>query len=229
MSMQSTHESAVKHGAGRMGFHAIIDDITHMNWSTLSASELTDVAWAYYYFSIQFRENLEAACRLHPEDERLADLNRGERDTDNISPWPGVAKPGEKMHHDEFMRRTLMLSPIAEAHRQALEALGRDYLDKVRAFPELTKAMSIASYEDGGLEAVFTAILKAPHWQGETLGAFKHFLAEHIRFDSDPDGGHGALCRHIAPDNRIEPLWAAFREILAKAVPALCAKPVTVQ
>jgi hypothetical protein len=37
-------------------------------------------------------------------------LDHGERDTDNLSPWPGVAKAGEKMNRDEFMRRTLELA-----------------------------------------------------------------------------------------------------------------------
>ena len=46
----------------------------------------------------------------------LQELNRGERDTDNLSPSPGVAAPGERMDHDEFMRRTLELTPIEE-HR----------------------------------------------------------------------------------------------------------------
>ena len=53
--------------------------------------------------------------------------------------------------------------------------------------------MALASYEDGGLERVFRAILTAQHWNDPVLQAFKHFLSEHIRFDSDPEQGHGAL------------------------------------
>ena len=229
MSIQATHEATVHHEPGRFAYHAVVDEISNMNWSTLSAEELMSVAWSYYYFSVQFRENLEAARRLHPEDERLADLDKGERNTDNLSPWPGVAKPGEKMHHDEFMRRTLTLTAIPDAKRKSLETLGAAYLAKARSFDELTKAMSIASYEDGGLEAVFTAMLKAPVWNGALLGAFKHFLAEHIRFDSDPELGHGALCRHLTPDNRILPLWTAFKSILVEAAPLLATGPVRVQ
>ena len=76
-------------------------------------------------------------------------------------------------------------------------------------------------YEDGGLENLFRAILKAPDWDGPLLQAFKHFLLEHIRFDSDPEHGHGGLCRHLTPDDAILPLWAAFRESLVTAVPRL--------
>ena len=221
MSIQSSQTSLEHHQTGRCAYHGTIADICSLRWSTLGHDDLINVAWAYYYFSTQFRENLEAARRLHPEDDRLLDLDRGERDTDNLSPWPGVAATGEKMHHDEFMRRTLTLTAIPADRRSALEALGRAYLADVRATDDLTKALSIASYEDGGLEAVFGAILKAPDWQGPLLGAFQHFLSEHIRFDSDPELGHGALCRHLTPDDRILPLWTAFREILVKSAPGL--------
>jgi hypothetical protein len=69
-----------------------------------------------------------------------------------------------------------------------------------------TWALSIASYEDGGLEKVFTSFLRAERWNGPLLQAFKHFVAEHVSFDSDPDQGHGALSRHLKPDDRILPL-----------------------
>ena len=81
--------------------------------------------------------------------------------------------------------------------------------------------MALGSYEDGGLENVFRAILTAPKWNDPLLSAFKHFLSEHIRFDSDPGQGHGALCRHITPDDRILPLWVDFKAMLIAAAPRL--------
>ncbi len=222
MASQLTHRLAERERtAHQLAFKEVIDDICNLNWEHLSSAGLVNVAWAYYYFSTQFRENLEAARRLFPDDELLLELERGERDTDNLSPWPGVAATGEKMHHDEFMRRTLTLSPISSTRRGSLESMGQAYLAHTRAMGDMTKAMSIASYEDGGLEAVFKSILKAPNWDGPLLGAFHHFLSEHIRFDSDPDAGHGALCRHLAPDDRILPLWSAFRGLFTEAAPAL--------
>ena len=218
-TMPQSHAATQK--SGQFAYHDVIDEIGNMRWSSLNSDELIDVAWSYYYFSIQFRENLEIARKLYPEDDRLHDLDRGERDTDNLSPWPGVAAAGEKMHHDEFMRRTLMLAAIPEARRRDLEALGQAYMAKVYAKDEMSRALSIASYEDGGLETVFGAMLKATDWHGPLQGAFKHFLSEHIRFDSDPELGHGALCRHLTPDDRVLPLWTAFRDILVKSVPAL--------
>ena len=165
----------------------------------------------------------ETTRKLYPDDERLLQLDRGERDTDNLSPWPGVAVRGERMNHDEFMRRTLTLTTIPESRRLRLEAIGQSYLAKTRAMDKRCLALSLASYEDGGLEKVFRAILTAPHWDGPLLDAFKHFLAEHIRFDSDPEAGHGALCRHLTPNDQVLPLWAEFKRMLVEAAPSLTA------
>lgn len=175
----------------------------------------------YYFFSIQFRENLEIACSLHPGDENLEELSAGECNTDNLSPWPGVAEAGEKLNHDEFMRRALRLCPIQEARRRELQSIGEAYLATIRAIDDDTRARSIASYEDGGLERVFGAMLTAPAWSNPTLQAFQHFLRRHIHFDHDPDHGHGALARHLGVGDEVTPLWAEFRRILVEAVPRL--------
>ena len=125
------------------------------------------------------------------------------------------------MNHDEFMRRTLALSKISVRRQHALETLGEAYLNKTRAIDGNVRALALASYEDGGLECVFRAILTAPDWDNPLLGAFKHFLVEHIRFDSDPEQGHGALCRHLPPDDRVAPLWEEFKQIFVRAAPRL--------
>jgi hypothetical protein len=205
----------------KFAYEQAIDDICDLSWIDLTQQDLVDVAWVYYYFSIQFRESLEIARKLYPDDDRLLQLDRGERDTDNLSPWPGVAAIGERMNHDEFMRRTLELTTISDSRRRSLVAIGQSYLTNVRAMDGKIRALALASYEDGGLEKVFRAILNAQHWNDALLQAFKHFLAEHIRFDSDPEQGHGALCRHLTPDDRVHPLWVEFRDMLVKAVPGL--------
>ncbi len=202
-------------------YQRVIDDIAGLNWVGLTEDELTSIAWAYYYFSIQFRENLEIACELFPDDPKLHQLDHEECNTSNLSPWPGVADAGEKMNHDEFMARLLKLTPINAEQRLQLETLGQEYLDRVRATPRVVRGLSIPSYEDGGLEKVFRAILTAQHWDNPLLQAFRHFLTEHIRFDSDPDQGHGSLSRHLPPDDRILPVWSAFEELLVQAVPRL--------
>ena len=44
----------------------VITTICALSWDRLSNDEVLQVAKAYYYFSIQFRENLEIACQLRP-------------------------------------------------------------------------------------------------------------------------------------------------------------------
>lgn len=201
-------------------YEKIIAEISELDWRGLTQDDLVDVAWAYYHFSVQFRENLEVACRLYPHD-KLQQLEQEECNTSNLSPWPGVAAAGEKMNHDEFMRRLLQLSPITEERRSNLEKIGQSYLAKIREISPTTRALSIASYEDGGLEKVFGALLKSMDWNSPLLQAFRHFVTEHIKFDSDPEQGHGALSRQLTPDDRILPLWTAFRDLLVRSVPRL--------
>ena len=212
----------------RFSFIDIIDEIEALGWERLDESQCVEVAWAYYFFSVQFRENLEIARRLYPDDEKLLDLEQGECDTDNLSPWPGVALPGERMHHDEFMRRTLALGTIPDAKHALFSELGEGYLHATRQMDDANRAMSVASYEDGGLERTFTAMLRMPEYPNPVIAAFRHFLSEHIRFDSDPDEGHGALARHLMPDDRIKPLWTLFRDLLVGCAPALSTREAAV-
>jgi hypothetical protein len=205
-------------------YHQVVDEICHLQWQSLTPDEMIAVAHAYYYFSIQFRENLQIARSLYPSDEKLLQLEDGECNTDNLSPWPGIAATGERMNHDEFMRRTLDLASIDGGSAAHFRATGEAYLEHVRARDHFSRALSIASYEDGGLESVFRAILRFESWDNAPLRAFQHFLVEHIRFDSDPDEGHGALCRHLPPDDRVVVFWEAFRDILIDCVPGLAGR-----
>jgi hypothetical protein len=202
-------------------YETVIAEICALHWDSLTADELMDIAWAYSHFSVQFRENLETACKLYPDDENLKQLKHEECDTDNLSPWPNVAAAGEKMNHDEFMKRLLALYPIDNGRRERLTQSGGTYLRRIRNLPVEVRAASIASYEDDGLKKVFEAILRAPRWDLPALAAFRHFLVTHIAFDSDPDKGHGALCRHLQPDDRILPLWTEFKRLFVEACPSV--------
>jgi len=199
-------------------FEQLIEEICGLPWERLNADEILRVALAYYYFSIQFRENLEIACRLNPRNRLLKVLHREECNTANLSPCENIAAEGEAMNHDEFMRRLLALQPIPDA--SAIERNGQSYLALVRSMDDSARAKSIRSYEDGGLFRVFSSMLRAPNWDGEGQRAFRHFLELHISFDSAEATGHGALSRHIALDDSIAPLWLAFRDLLRSAVPA---------
>jgi hypothetical protein len=200
-------------------FPTIIGRICLFEWNRINRQELMRVAQVYYYFSVQFRENLGIACALFPCDAKLRRLQAEECNTDNLSPWPRVAAIGEKLNHDEFMRRALRLD--LETRSYELDRIGGRYLSEVRAFDQLSRAKSIASYEAGGLSRVFSSILQARDWRGPGLGAFKFFLEKHIEFDSDDGAGHGALARHLQADDSILPLWVAFHDLLLAAAPGL--------
>lgn len=207
--------------AGQPSYQQVIDEVCGLNWSGLSRDELIDVAWMYYYFSVQFCETVGIARGMFPHDKQLEELDRGERNTDNLSPCPGVVSVGERVDHDEFMRRTLTLARIDDARRMRLQSIGETYLAKVRTESDITRSRSLASYEDGGLERVFRSILAARDWDAPLLEAFKHFLVGHIELDSDPEGGHGSLCRHLRPTEEVVHVWLAFRDGLVAAAPAL--------
>jgi len=202
-------------------YQPVVGEIAALGWQYLTQEELMAVAWAYYYFSIQFRESLNAACDAYPDDPRLISLREGECETDNLSPYVDIALAGERMNHDEFMRRAISLAPIDPREQARLTQIGLRYLAATRKLPAHARAMSIPTYEDGGLETVFRAILTAPDWDHPSLKAFQHFLKEHIRFDSDSENGHGSLSRHLRPDGETLLLWTYFRDLFLDAVPAL--------
>jgi hypothetical protein len=201
-------------------YDQIVDDICSLAWNNLANHDILQIAHAYYYFSIQFRENLTVALQLFPRDPALERLHQEECNTDNLSPWPEVAGVGEKLDHDEFMRR-LLAFPSSKNDMHHIIAAGDSYLTLSRNADPMTRALSIVSYEDGGLTKIFSAILRAPDWSGKGQEAFRYFLEKHLLFDTDPDEGHGALCRHLKPDDRIVPLWAGFQELLITSVPKL--------
>jgi hypothetical protein len=202
-------------------FFGVIEEISKFPWSSMSRDDMVDVARAYYFFSVQFRESLNEARRLYPEDDDLRQLEAEECDTDNLSPWPNVAAVGERLNHDEYMRRTLTLTPCTVAKAEALKAIGHRYLAATRSQPSAARAASVVSYEDGGLERVFKAMLTFRHWDTEPLLAFRHFLEKHVYFDGGSEKSHGALCRHIHVDDSVMPLWLNFRDLLLETVPAI--------
>ncbi|PPQ30927.1 hypothetical protein [Rhodopila globiformis] len=202
-------------------YEKIVDEICDLRWPALTREELLAIAHAYYYFSVQFCETVEIACRRFPDDRNLQELRNGECMTDNLSPYPGIAAAGEKMNHDEFMRRVVAMSQRSQDDGRRIDELGQAYLAAARRIDPDVRVASLPTYEDGGLARVFTAVLDARDWDDPALAAFHHFLVGHVRLDSNPDMGHGALCRHLVPDDRIVPLWQAFRDLLAGAAPRL--------
>ena len=69
--MSSKKASAVAHTeTPALAYEQVVGEICNLSWTTLSEEDLIRVAWAYYHFSVQFRECLEIARELYPDDER---------------------------------------------------------------------------------------------------------------------------------------------------------------
>jgi hypothetical protein len=207
----------------RFKYADVVNDIAHLNWTGLTRRDLLAVSEAYFFFSQQFCETVEIALLRHPTDAGLIELKAGECNTDNLSPFPGIAEEGERMDHSEYMRRTNLRSSLDPSEKARIAKLGAAYLATARAIDPDTRINSLPSYEDGGLETVFRAALTATDWNEPALKSFRHFLAGHVALDSDPNYGHGSLCRHLTADDRILPLWTAFRDLLTGAAPRLLA------
>ena len=100
-------------------YQRVIDEISNLNWRGLQREELMIACRAYYYFSKQFVDAVDIACDLYPSDQNLISLREGECDTDNLSPYPGIAEKGEKMNHDEFMRRVVEFCELGSGGARA--------------------------------------------------------------------------------------------------------------
>jgi len=202
-------------GHDALGEAEIVAAICALDWQGLTRAELMDAMWAYYFFSIQFRENLLVARALFPGDAKLKALESEECDTANLSPYPGVADEDERLNHDEFMRRAIGLVPMDARRSREIRRHGTRYLEAVRRSDPDARALSIASYERGGLEQVFRAILTAPHWDNPALAAFHHFLRGHLQLDDH----HGSLVGHLNTQEKAAPLWLLFHDLLLDCVP----------
>ena len=111
--------------SSQAAYRAVISDMCNLKWRPLARDGLIDVAWAYYYFSTHFRECMEAALERYPEDEKLVELDHGERDTDNLSPWPGVAEARRETGSRGVHAPDLTLTPIAGGQTRKASGAGQ--------------------------------------------------------------------------------------------------------
>ena len=58
MSSQSLRFGSAADNLKGFAYERLIDDICELDWISLTQEDLINVAWVYYYFSVQFRECL---------------------------------------------------------------------------------------------------------------------------------------------------------------------------
>ncbi len=197
-------------------------EIAAMNWVALSPDERVDVAWTTYFFSVQCRESLNAALQVHPDHEGLKHYAQAVCQTTNLSPWTGVASPGEAMHHDEFLRRVLTREPVCQERRARLQRLGAAYLVTTRGLNAPVKAMGVLSYLTGGLDAVYRTIQSTAQGEGELMRGFRYFLTEHVRLVHASQAELPSASSAGSNDGDSAGLmWTAFRDLLLQTVPSL--------
>ena len=61
MQSESVQSGLPRDAVNEFVYQEVIDDICDFNWNGLTQEDLIDVAWAYYHFSVQFREKFEIA------------------------------------------------------------------------------------------------------------------------------------------------------------------------
>ena len=51
------HVQSPRDASVEFEYERVIDDICGLKWDRIDREDLINVAWVYYYFSVQFREN----------------------------------------------------------------------------------------------------------------------------------------------------------------------------
>tara|TARA_B100001989_G_C24540621_1_gene467343 strand:- start:1554 stop:2237 length:684 start_codon:yes stop_codon:yes gene_type:complete len=200
-----------------------VERICNLGWEDLSENQVKRALHGFYFFSQKFVDNLRTASNLYPEDDGIKSLMQEELNTDNLSPYNGVADEGEAMDHDVFLRRVIQISGLSEEENEELFTKGKQYLEAMDQMPPEAQLQCLVSCEDGGAIQMYSSVLKAQVLDSEdpALQAFKHFLQKHVEFDNEEgaEAGHGTLVRKFEmEDKHIGPFWNHFADFLETLV-----------
>lgn len=199
-----------------MTYHDIIEEIVHLSWNKLNAKDLQRLMYASEALSREMAEAVRCGLQLHPEDRFLQEMAKGEIGTSNIS----FQDFRRKADHSEFLLHFLNKSEFRPD--EALKKETQNYLDLCRDFSAEVRLMTVVSREKE-LPPVFAAILDAQDWEAPGLDAYKYFLTEHVRLDSE-EAGHHELIKHIPTDERIEGFYQYRLDLFRKLFPVLYEK-----
>ena len=109
---------------------------------------------------------------------------------------------------------------LAKVPQEVRESVGA-YLQAVECLPRAVRVMSIVSRERE-LSGIFERILEAPDWSLPGLAAFRYYLEEHIKLDSN-EGGHADLLAGCEVDERVVEFYER-RLDLYRCMPTLFTK-----
>lgn len=191
-------------------YKTVVEKIKSLNWENLDNQELQQLMYLSHVSAREFAEALRIALKLYPENENLQEMARGELQTNNLSFGDYQAKGDHADYLGHFLEK--MEVP------KHLTILGDLYQAACRELDDKTRAMSIFSREEE-LSGIFERILKAKDWSTSELTAFRHYLEQHIAFDSNK-GGHHDLTKEFPIDDSVKPFYEA-RLNMYRAIPKL--------
>lgn len=190
----------------------LVARISGLNWGALSSPQLQDLMVLSAWAATEFGESLRLALKLHLSHPGLAEMAKGELETDNLQ-FGSYKGPGDHAH--------FLWHFVSEARLETHPAKywsGEGYLAEIRTLSPELRVMSIVSREQE-LPDIFYRILQAPCWEAPGLQAFKYYLERHISLDSG-DGGHAEMLSDLPVDDRLVRFYRARLE-LYKAIPTL--------
>ncbi len=175
--------------------------IRELDWENLDATSLQDVMYLSFISAFEFAEALRVALRLYSDDSLVQEMSEGELETDNLK-YQEYDKKGD---HADFLM--YFMESCGYTPTEKIEQAGEQYLNVCRAFSDELRAMSVFSreFESTG---IFKRILSAKDWDACGLSAFRYFIEEHIRLDSE-DGGHHDMIKHYTITDEVDAFYEA--------------------
>ncbi len=195
-----------------IGYKKVVERIYNLAWEKLSAKELQTLMVLSGYAALEFAESLRIALNEHRESKAFQGMAAGELKTTNLT-FDDYIKKGD---HSEFLWHFIEKKGISTDPN--VTNTGKEYLQKVQTLPKEVRVMSIVSREYE-LSRIFARILKAKDWSLPGLQAFRYFLEEHIKLDSE-EGGHADLLQGFKVDDRVTAFYEA-RLDLYRVIPTL--------
>lgn len=188
-----------------LAYKTVVDEIRRLPWKSLDRVQLLRLMYIAYVAAQEFAEALRIALRVHKDDASLREMARGELKTDNLR-FDDYEHRGD---HWEFLAH--FLAKVEFIPDSALQIATHEYSLACRQLSNEVRAATIFSREHE-LSGIFRAILENDHWEGETLEAFRYYLARHIELDTE-QGGHADLVRQFEIGDEVLPFYVARRRV----------------
>ncbi|QQR92480.1 MAG: DUF3050 domain-containing protein [Candidatus Iainarchaeum archaeon] len=176
-------------------YQRTIQQITLLPWEKLDEKGFLSLMVLSAFNALEFAASLRIAISLYPKDKDLAEMARGELQTNNLA-FGDYKKRGD---HAEFLWHFIEKHQLECLVDKEVFAIGKKYTEAVNRLPKSLRAMSIFSREDV-LSPIFARIIQSMPYKTPPLKAYEYYLRRHIYLDSSA-GGHRDLTSNFALSN----------------------------